>query len=591
MRNVVLSICLSGHGLSGAVLIDGDVKVATTLERISRVKNDILFPITREDLVLFGWNQDISYYERNLDLPFDSTLQITSDDFKKSQKFESFLNYLFQAANISINQINVVVYTFRFVKQAKNFFENLNPRIKFFSPEHHLAHSAQAFLGSGFSEAAILVLDGQGICLDRIRGNQLSGVLAYGNGNKIDIIEEIPVMKSIGSMYSQFTSHLGFKTNEEGKTMGLAAYGKSEIYDQIKNRLQFNVFKVNIVSYFLKRDWKIFRKHRYILPNYYKILKKFPKRGRNQPINHNHQDLAFCVQKITEEVMIELANYLHKKTNSSNLCIAGGVGLNCVANYQVLIHSKFDNIFVHPNPGDNGIAIGQALLYNNTILGNPREYVVTTDSLGKIYTDTEIENAIKVFTKSKSVDVVEFINIEKMYAKLSTEIQKGKIVSWFQGKSEFGPRALGNRSILADPRNPKMKDILNSRVKFRESFRPFTPSVLQEHVEEYFEIQIDSPFMLFAAYVKPGKAKLIPAVTHEDNTARIQTVSRVVNDRYYDLINKFFVDTGIPMLLDTSFNVAGEPIVETPKDAIECFYSTDIDLLCIGRFIITKLGS
>ena len=256
----------------------------------------------------------------------------------------------------------------------------------------------------------------------------------------------------------------------------------------------------------------------------------------------------------------------------------------------MFINYEFENVFIHPNPGDNGLAVGQALYVYNIIERNPRKYVATSDSLGCEYSEVEIRAAIDKFSGRSNLVIEEFSNLNSMYKLVSDEICDGKIISWFQGRSEFGPRALGNRSILADPRKSDMKEILNSRVKFREAFRPFTPSVLAECARDFFELEIESPFMLLAAYVKPGKGALVPAITHVDNTARVQTVTRDVNERYYDLISEFYRKTGIPMLLDTSFNVAGEPIVESPLDALNCFLSTDIDLLCIGNFVIRKIS-
>jgi carbamoyltransferase len=286
--------------------------------------------------------------------------------------------------------------------------------------------------------------------------------------------------------------------------------------------------------------------------------------------------------------MVYLANWLHAKTGSKNLCIAGGVGLNCVANYQVLIKSPFENIFVHPNAGDNGLVVGQALYVYNILAKKPRNYIDTHDYLGKPYTEQDVKDAVAKYNTNEEIDITHFEDVNGLYTQMADYIADGYITSWWQGRSEFGPRALGNRSILADPRRNDMKDILNSRVKFRESFRPFTPSVLAERSSDFFEMDIESPFMLLAPYVKEGKADLVPAITHADNTARVQTVTRDVNERYYDLISAFEKKTGIPMVLDTSFNVADEPIVETPEDAILCFLSTDIDVLGVGNFMLRK---
>jgi carbamoyltransferase len=588
--NVILSLCLSGHGFSGAVCLDGEIIIATSLERITRVKNDLLLPLTEDDLKTFGWKSSATEYVELLDLPFNLNSPNTEVDFKTVEKFQLLLNYLLDNSNLTLEDVNTVVYSYRYVDSARKFFSSANPKIDFIVPEHHFSHACQAFLSSPFEESAILVLDGQGVPLDRTNGDQLSGCLAVGKGIDIQILEEFPVRISIGGMYADFTRQIGFETNQEGKTMGLAPYGSDSIYRELREKLVLKKRPLSLQSAknLLHRRFKSFEQQ-YTLPNYSKIFKSIPRRSKNDQITNQHMNLAYAVQELTEDVMIYLANIVFERTGIRNLSIAGGVGLNCVANYQVLINCQFDKIFVHPNPGDNGLVIGQALYVYHILQGNPRKYVAVTDSLGKQYSDDEIREAIRLSELAGGIQVEEYSNLEEMYDTFTDAICEGKITSWFQGKSEFGPRALGNRSILADPRRSNMKDILNSRVKFRESFRPFTPSVLAEHSSDFFDINIESPFMLFAAYVKKGKAELVPAITHVDNTARVQTVTRDVNERYYDLIEYFYKKTGIPMLLDTSFNVAGEPIVETPIDALNCFRSTDIDLLCIGDFIIRKV--
>ena len=589
-RKKILSLCLSGHGLSGAIFIDGFVKVASTLERISRLKNDILLPISMQDLKDFGWNASPKIYKNSIDLPFDFELKPKDVIFEENKKFNIFLNYLLIEANLKISEIECVVYSYRYIKQAKSYFKKKAPNAEFLVPEHHLSHACQAFFTSNFDEAAIMIVDGQGVPMDRTFGDQLSGCIGYGNKEQIQIYEEFPVKYSLGSMYSSFTSKIGFKTNEEGKTMGLAPYGTDKIFKKMRKDLLFDVSKFDLKNlrklFFNKFQPEHFT---YILPNYIKFLNNYPNRKIDQPISEIHKDLAFAVQKITEEVMIYIANKVYKKTKSKNLCIAGGVGLNCVANYQVLRNSPFKNIYIHPNPGDNGLVIGQALWAYRLGQKHKNKYIATHDYLGKKYSKNDFKLALNFLNSNPNVSIVECKNIDDLYQNIAKDIMDGKIASWFQGRSEFGPRALGNRSILADPRRADMKDILNLRVKFRESFRPFTPSVLDENCQEFFELNFSSPFMLHAAYVKKDKIKQIPAVTHVDNTARIQTVSKDVNERYYNLIKKFKNLTKIPMLLDTSFNVAGEPIVESPLDAVKCFMSTDIDVLGIDKFYVKKI--
>jgi carbamoyltransferase len=588
-KNIILSFTLSGHGFSGVLCLDGVVIVATSLERLTRIKNDILLPISRTDLETFGWKNNPEIYQANLDLPFDLESDYSFVDFDKLEKFHLLLNYLLEAGDIQLKDVDCVAYSYRHNESARKFFADKNPNIEFIVPDHHFSHACQAFLPSPFEEAAIMVIDGQGVPLVRTDGDQLAGCLAYGNSSNISVLHEVPVRQSLGGIYGAFTKAVGFETNQEGKTMGLAPYGEARYYDMLKKDLKFNTIDFNFLNIkgLIKRGFKP-TKLLYKLPAYGSFLKQFSSRDKKSEITAVERNLSFAVQKITEDVMIHLADWLHEKTGSKNLCIAGGVGLNCVANYQVLIKSKFDNIFIHPNPGDNGLAVGQALYVYNMLKGNPRKYIATTDSLGKLYSEHNVRDAFAPYSGESNIEIKEYAVLGEMYDEMAEAIEKGQITSWFQGRSEFGPRALGNRSIIADPRRSDMKDILNSRVKFRESFRPFTPSVLAERSREFFEMDVDSPFMLLAVYVKPGKAKLVPAITHVDNTARVQTVTRDVNERYYDLIKAFDKRTGIPMVLETSFNIAGEPIVETPSDAIRCFLSTDIDVLCIDRFILTK---
>lgn len=587
--NCILSLTMSGHGFSGALCKDGIIVAATSLERLTRVKYDILLPISKADLKTFGWNMPPQFYQDNVDLPFDIVNDYTEVDFDKLDKFHLLLNYLLEAGNVDLKEVDTVVYSYRYTESVKQFFTKRNPNITFIVPEHHFSHACQAYLPSPFQEAAIMVIDGQGVPLERTGYDQMSGCLAYGKGNSIETLAEFPVRYSLGGMYADFTRKVGFATNEEGKTMGLAPYGTPKYYDILKKDLRFDTKEYNLRDFkkLIKRGLRP-QEYLYSLGKYQSFLESFKRRGKKEEFTDIYKDLAYAVQKLTEDVMIYLANWLQKTTGSDNLCIAGGVGLNCVANYQVLAHSNFKNVFVHPNAGDNGLAVGQALYAYNIVSGNQRKYVATHDYLGKAYSSDEVGKVVERFRTDPNIAITEFKDMDQLYETMASHIEAGKITSWYQGRSEFGPRALGNRSIIADPRRKDMKDILNSRVKFREGFRPFTPSVLKERASEFFTIDVESPFMLLAPFVKSGKAELVPAITHADNTARVQTVSRDVNERYYDLIKAFEKRTGIPMILNTSFNVAGEPIVETPEDAIKCFLSTDIDVLGIDNFFLSK---
>jgi len=552
---------MSGHGVSGSVLVDGVPVVATTLERLTRKKYDIMLPISQCDLETFGWKGDPQNYTQGLDLEFDFEHDYSNVDFEKNEKFNLLLEYLLSASGLLQREIDAVYWTYRHQENAKRYVAECMPRAVFISPEHHRSHAKQAFLPSPFDKAAILVVDGQGVPLERTGGDQLSGCLAYGHKTQIKVLSELPVRYSLGDMYSHFTHLSGFRTNEECKTMGLSAYGTSKIYDALKQEIRFN---------HTERDWRQFfraRNYLYSLGRYRKIL--------NDLKDYDPKDMAYAAQKITEDVLVYLAKWLYEKTKCKNLCIAGGVALNCVANYKILERTEFENIFVYPNPADTGLAVGQAL--------EERTYQADNDYLGREYRTDEISKAVSRCNRHFYHDISSITPI------MAKHIADGKICAWYHGRSEYGPRALGNRSILADPRDPNMKDHLNEKVKHRESFRPFTPSVLAEKCSEYFMLgDVDSPFMLLAPPVWHTKRIKIPAVTHVDGTARVQTVRREQNPLYYALIQEFEKLTGIPILLNTSFNVAGEPIVETPEDAVRCFRSTEIDVLSIGNYILTK---
>ncbi len=589
MSRSILSMCMSGHGLSAAVCLDGQIISASSMERITRKKNDILLPISKQDLKTFGWNSDPEIYRKSIDLPFDYDNDYASVNFHDNENWNRLIVYVLEIAGLDIKQIDCVAYSYRHVESARNFFKAVNPNVDFIVPEHHFSHACQAYLASPFDNAAILVVDGQGVPLERTGGDQLSGCMAVGKGNVIDVLEEFPVRYSLGGMYAEFTRKAGMKTNEECKAMGLSSYGTALLYNRFKELLKFDVSEYNprdIVG--LIKSMGAPKHYTYSLGKYAALLAEYPDREPKGEFTQLYKDITFAGQKITEDVLIYLANKLHEKTGSKNLCIAGGVGLNCVANYQVLANSPFENIFIHPNAGDNGLAVGQALYVHNIVDGNPRVYIATHDYLGKTYAPDIIEETINEYKSKADVSVKKYEDTHHQNKEMAAFIAEGNITSWFQGRSEFGPRALGNRSILADPRRGDMKDTLNSRVKFRESFRPFTPSVLKERSHDFFTIDIESPFMLLAPYVKPGKAEVVPAITHVDNTARVQTVTKESNERYYDLIKEFDRQTGVPLVLNTSFNVAGEPIVETPGDAVRCFLSTDIDVLGIGNYILQK---
>jgi len=449
---------------------------------------------------------------------------------------------------------------------------------KIYFPEHHLSHAAYTFFSSPFTEAAILTVDGVGEWTTTSFGS--------AHDKSIKLTNDIEWPHSLGMFYSAFTYYLGFKVNEgEYKLMGLSAYGKPKYYDLIMKEL------IDV-----KEDGSIRLNMKYFSFTWDKVMinKKFEKlfevhrRTEDSKMEQIHLDIGASAQLVLEEILLKMANHVYEKTRLKNLCIGGGVALNGVANYRLLKEGPFDKIHIPPSPGDAGSAIGCATYVYYSILNNER--IIETDTtkmitnnayLGPCYSD----KTIKAFLEFRKIPYKEYEHQELLErtAKLITE---QNVVGWYQGRVEWGPRALGNRSILADPRNPKMKDILNEKIKHRESFRPFAPSILEEHTSEYFELDIPSPYMLLVAKIK--KPDKIPAVTHVDGTGRLQTVSRNANPLYYDLIKEFYHLTGVPVIINTSMNVRGEPIVNTPEQGYAMLKKTEMDYLVMGNYLISR---
>ncbi len=445
--------------------------------------------------------------------------------------------------------------------------------------EHHLSHAASAFLVSPFEEAAIITADGV--------GEWTSTAWGTGRGTEMEIVKEIRFPHSVGLLFSAITAYLGFKVNDaEWKVMGLAPYGRPTYVDQFRQVVDIRddgSFRLNM-KYFAHT-----RSTSSMLTGEWERLFGQPRRPRETELNSFHEDIAHSGQKIVEEIMIKMAHHVQQVTGMKNLCIAGGVGLNCVANWKILQQTAFENIYIQPAAGDSGGAVGTAFHIYNTLLKKPREFVMNHAYLGPSFTHDEIKKVLDTFeaTYDQYDDEAEFID------RVAEMIASGMVIGWFQGRMEFGPRALGSRSILADPRSEKMKDIINSKVKFREAFRPFAPAVLKEVAHEWFEMPagMDAPFMLLVPTVRADKRAQIPAVTHQDGTGRVQTVTEELSGAYYRLIKRFGEKTGVPVLINTSFNVRGEPIVCTPRDAYNTFVNTGIDALVIGRFILTEKPS
>ena len=567
-----LGISCYYHDSAAALLKDGIVIAAVEEERFSRKKFDDDFPKKA-----IQWCLDETKIK-----PY----QIDSVAFydKPVLKFERLLdNYIAVAPRGLYSFLDTIPKWLHKRLWVKN---DIKKSLKGFKgdiifPDHHMSHAAYAFYTSPFDEAAILSVDGV--------GEWTTASFGIAKNNSISLSNDIRWPHSLGLLYSAFTYFLGFKVNEgEYKLMGLSAYGKPRYYDLILD---------NLVD--VKDDGSIHLNMKYFAFTYDKVMtnKKFSElfgvlpRKKDEKMEQIHFDLGASIQKVLEEIILKMAKHIHEKTGMKNLCYGGGVALNGVANYRLLQEGPFENIFIPPSPGDAGSAVGCAqyayYIHHKNISKNTkqdssqkiRENVYT----GPEYTDEEI----KEFLDSKDINYETF-DRESLLQNTAKLITEGNIVGWYQGKMEWGPRALGNRSILADPRNEKMKEILNEKIKHRESFRPFAPSIMEEHISDYFEMDIPSPYMLMVAKIK--QPEKIPAVTHVDGTGRLQSVSKDSNPLYYDLINEFYKITNVPVIINTSMNVMGEPIVNTPEQAYNMILKTDMDCIVLGNNIIFAKG-
>jgi carbamoyltransferase len=441
--------------------------------------------------------------------------------------------------------------------------------------KHHLCHAASAFLISPYDQAATLTVDGS--------GEIASTTLGVGQGSRIRIFKEIHFPHSLGYLYVALTHYLGFTPDsDEYKVMALASFGEPRYYEAFKKIIRLKPgggyeFDLSYFNYQrgIRMPWVS-----------EKFVRAFgPRRRRGAELTRHHYDIAWALQKRLEDAVLHLAGHLHDRTGLRNLCFAGGTALNCRLNQALLRESPFENVFVQPAANDAGTGIGSAF-YIWHGLGRPRDFVLEDMYLGPGYSRTQCRMALDDANLS-----AEELAEDQLIERTADLLEKGKVVAWFQGRMEMGPRALGNRSILADPRRAEMKDVINSKVKHRESFRPFAPAVLEEAAAEYFQGAIASPYMLFVFPVRPEKIDVIPAVAHVDGTARIQTVTRGANPRFFELLKAFERKTGVPVLLNTSFNVMGEPIVCTPQEAITCYRSTQIDALVLNDFLLVKPGA
>lgn len=561
----ILGIGQIGGSDSSATLIkDSELMISIDEERLSRIKHQGGFPekAIKEVLKNAGVTMEEIAHVAIVDRPFYRFFART---------FSWYLPKLFTHPRNALYHIfhDEIPTVFDFLKAKERFIRESNGKSRVHFVEHHLCHMASAFFVSPFEESAILTLDA--------RGEIATTVLGLGRGNKIKKLQEARFPYSLGTFYAAITDHLGFRFGEdEYKVMGLASYGEPRYAEQMRKLTYFdskNLLGMDL-SYFSYQNGRGF-----LSP---KFVEAFgPKRRYEEPIEQWHKDLAASAQKVLEEVILDLAEELKIRTRAKNICLAGGVALNCVANGKLAAAGLFDDIWIQPAAGDNGGSLGAAYYLRHQHLNHPRSFIMTSANVGPEYRAEEIE---WVLNTSK----VKYHKSTNICAEAARYLNEGKIVGWHQGKMESGPRALGSRSILADPTKPHMKDEINKYVKFREEFRPFAPSVKKEWCSKLFHMHHDSPFMLLIVSVRDEYKARLPAITHIDGTARVQSVDRDFEARYWQLLDEFEKLNGLPILLNTSFNVMGEPIVNTPEQALRCFYGSGIDVLCMGDYVVVK---
>ena len=591
----ILGISAFYHDSAATILVDGKIIAAAQEERFTRKKHDASYPFNAIEFVLNFAKITLS--------DVDQVIFFEKPFLKFERLLETYVAFAPSGLKSFCMAMPIWLKDKLFQKkmlfnELKRHDNNFNDNKKIYFSDHHLSHAASAFFPSPFEEAVVLTADGV--------GEWATTTVAIGKGNNLEIKKEIHFPHSLGLLYSAFTYYTGFKVNSgEYKLMGLAPYGVPIYEDKIKDNL------INV-----KEDGSFHLDQSYF--NYATGLtmtnKKFDnlfgqkvRDAKNEKLTQFHMDIAASIQKVTEDIMIKIAKSLKEEFNVSNLCLAGGVALNCVANGRILKEKIFDNIWVQPAAGDAGRSLGAALALWHIDQNNPRKVDLKDNMqgsyLGPEYSQKEIEEQL-----DKAGAKYEIFKNEELLDKTATDLTNEEAIGWFQGRMEFGPRALGGRSILGDPRSEKMQKNLNLKVKYRESFRPFAPSILNEDLSEWFDINVDSPYMLMVANINKDKTikmtedqknlfgidKLnvkrseIPAVTHVNYSARIQTVHKETNEKYFRLIEKFKDKTNCPILINTSFNVRGEPIVNTPLDAFNCFMGTDLDKLVIGNCYLDK---
>lgn len=589
----ILGISCYYHDAAATLIKDGVVVAAAEEERFTRIKHDSEYP---ENAINFCLNlegieaQDLEcvmYFEKPF-LKFERLLLDTMQTFPKSLK-------LFRESMIT--QLGEKLWIKHLIQKKLD----IDPS-KILFCEHHISHAASSFYCSPFNEAAILTIDGV--------GEWTTATLGVGRGTDIKILKEIKFPNSLGLLYSAFTAFLGFEVNEgEYKVMGMAPFGEPKYVDQVYEvvkvddeggfelDMDYFCYHYSTDKTFNKKFEEIFGDPRDQKSNFFTDASGYPSYFGDKPDNYEeiakqnqyYADIAASIQVVTEQIVVKMANYAQKETGMKHLCMAGGVALNSVANKKILSNTDFEEIYIQPAAGDGGASTGAALYGYHAIFGKPRNFVMEHAYWGEEHSAADTE----AFLKENNLPYELVEDDTKLFERVVDSIQNGKVIGWHQGRFEWGPRALGNRSILADPRSTEMKDIVNVKIKFREPFRPFAPSVLVEKAGEYFDI--DEPekhyparFMLYVTDVHKDKWDVLPAITHVDGTGRLQTVRRELNPKYYKLIETFGDATGVPVLLNTSFNLKGEPVVNTPAEAFSSFNASGMDLLVLGNYLVYK---
>lgn len=589
----ILGISCFFHDAAAALLVDGQLLAAAEEERFTRRKHDYSFPTNAirfclSKAKLEGKDLDYVVFFEKPFVKFERILTTSLQTFPRSWK-------VFPKAMLT--WLGDKLWIKNTIRQALGVDAE-----KVLFSEHHLSHAASTFFCSPFDEAAILTVDGV--------GEWTTASMGVGKGNTIRLLKEIHFPHSLGLLYSAFTAFLGFEVNEgEYKVMGMAPYGRPRYVDDVRRLirvfddgsfgldLDYFSFHYSPDRTFNARFERLFGKPRNPEAPFFTLDTGFPRYFGARPTNYEelgrenqrYADIAASAQAVTEEVLLKMANALHTETGLRKLCMAGGVALNSVANGRILRETPFEELYVQPSAGDGGGALGAALYAYHAILGKPRSFIMDHAYWGEAFD----EGAIRDFLRMSGIRYTAMENDEKLAERVVDALQEGKVIGWFRGPFEWGPRALGNRSILADPRRAEMKDVVNMKIKFREPYRPFAPSVLVERSEEFFDLKdpahhYPARFMLLVVNVKEDKRDAIPATTHVDGSARLQVVSRTSNPAYYRLIDRFGQATGVPLVLNTSFNLKGEPIVNTPREAFATFNRSGLDLLVLDQFLIQK---